>query len=280
VRSLPRAAASELLPRFLLCHADAPAPLGSRQHVPCCRPPSERLAGPLTFVTAFGLRRVPYVQPGLCVSRAPPTHPRLSRGRACASRIARTCIARLPASRCGRLSPNFCNGDGLRHPLCPTRPLRLTSAAIAPASTLCMHLCPGSRTDLPALPDSSPAPRSEPHCNILPPYCSAAGPGSETRQPEPLASHALLHGVRSCTSSPELPPVAYEIDAVAPTLFGCCQRRWSVGSGGAENTNWRTQVFRAILERQCVLESERGSACLTRETRKQRGVVGVRLGPP
>ena len=78
-------------------------------------------------------------------------------------------------------------------------------------------------------------------------------------------------------SSPEqLPPVAYETDAVAPTLFGCCQRRWSVGSGGAENTNWRTQVFRAILERQCVLESERGSACVTRETRKQ---VGVRLEP-
>ena len=98
VRSPPRAAASELLPRFLLCHADAPAPLGSRQHALCCRPPSERLAGPLTFVTAFGRRRAPYAQPGLCVSRAPPTHPRLSRGRACASRIARTCIARLPPS--------------------------------------------------------------------------------------------------------------------------------------------------------------------------------------
>jgi hypothetical protein len=88
----------ELLPRLLLCHADAPALLGSRQRALCCRPPSERLAGPLTFVTAFGLRRVPYARPGLCVSRAPPTHPRLSRGRACASRIARTCIARLPPS--------------------------------------------------------------------------------------------------------------------------------------------------------------------------------------
>ena len=98
VRSTPRAAASELLPRLLLCHADAPAPLGSRQHVPCSRPPSERLAGHFTFVTAFGLRRDPYAQPGLCVSRAPPTHPRLSRGRACSSRIARTCIARLPPS--------------------------------------------------------------------------------------------------------------------------------------------------------------------------------------
>jgi len=34
-----------------------------------------------------------------------------------------------------------------------------------------------------------------------------------------------------------------------------------------------------LVERQCVLESERGSACATRETRKQRGVVGVRLEP-
>ena len=98
VRSPSRAAASKLLPRLLLCHADAPALLGSRQRALCCRPPSERLAGHLTFVTAFGLRRDPYAQPGLCVSRAPPTHPRLSRGRACSSRIARTCIARLPPS--------------------------------------------------------------------------------------------------------------------------------------------------------------------------------------
>ena len=142
-----------------------------------------------------------------------------------------------------------------------------------------MRLCPGSRTDPPALPDSSPAPRSDAKHSFLPRNCSAAWPGSGARQPEPLASHALLHGVRSCTSSPELPPVAYEIDAVAPTLFGCCQRRRSVGSGGAENTNWRTQVFRAILERQCVLESERGSAGVTRETRKRKDVVGVRLEP-
>ena len=143
-----------------------------------------------------------------------------------------------------------------------------------------MRLCPGSRTDPPALPDSPPAPRSDAKHSFLPRNCSAAWPGSDARQPEPLASHALLHGVRSCTSSPELPPVAYQIDAVAPTHFGGCRRRRSVGSGGAENTNWRTQAFRAILERRCVLESERGSACVTRETRTQRGVVGVRLEPP
>ena len=120
VRSPPCAAASELLPRLLLCHADTPASLGSRQHAPCCRPPSERLAGPVTFVTAFGLRRAPYAQPGLCVSRVRPTHPRLSRGRACASRIARTCIARLPPSAVRPHAPNFCNDYGFRHPLYPT----------------------------------------------------------------------------------------------------------------------------------------------------------------
>ena len=210
---------------------------------------------------------------------APP--PPMPRGRACTARIAPTCAVLPPSAREVGRSPYFCNGFWpAPGPLYPTRPLRLTSATTAAASTLCMHLCPGSRTDLPALPDSSPAPRSDAKHSFLPRNCSAAWPGSDARQPEPLASHALLHGVRSCTSSPELPPVAYEIDAVAPTLFGCCQRRWSVGSGGADNTKWRTQVFRAILERQCVLESERGSACLTRETRKQRGVAGVRLEPP
>ena len=49
---------------------------------------------------------------------------------------------------------------------------------------------------------------------------------------------------------------------------------------GAENAIWRTQVFRAILERRRVLESERGSAGVTRETRKRKDVVGVRLEPP
>ena len=166
----PAFASHERRPRTRVCHADAPAPLGSRE--------------------------------------------RASHG--------------CPHQRCGPLPPNFCNRQGLRHPLYPTRPLRLTSAAIAPASTFCMRLCPVSRTDLPALPDSSPAPRSEPHCNILPPYCSAAGPGSETRQPEPLASHALLHGVRSCTSCPELPPVAYQIGTLHPTPFGGLQRPCSV----------------------------------------------------
>ena len=56
--------------------------------------------------------------------------------------------------------------------------------------------------------------------------------------------------------------------------------------GGAGNAIWRTQVFRAILlERRGVRafwESERAALpprVLTRETRKQKGVVGVRLEP-
>ena len=133
--------------------------------------------------------------------------------------------AAAPIGRAGAEPPYLCNGFGLRRRLCSTRPLRLTSPTSAPASTFCMRPRLGSRTDLPALPGSPPAPRSEPQCNILPPYCSAADPGSEARHPEPLASRGLLHGVRSCTSSPELPPVAYQIDALLPTPFGGRQRR-------------------------------------------------------
>ena len=68
-------------------------------------------------------------------------------------------------------------------------------------------------------------------------------PGSETRQPEPLASHALLHGVGSCTNRPELPPVAYEIDALLPAHLGGCQRRWGVGSGGLETRSGERKSF-------------------------------------
>ena len=72
----PAFASHERRQRTRVCHADAPAPLGSRE--------------------------------------------RASHG--------------CPHQRCGPLPPNFCNRQGLRHPLYPTRPLRLTSAANAPAS--------------------------------------------------------------------------------------------------------------------------------------------------
>jgi hypothetical protein len=93
VRSTPRAAASELLPCLLLCHADAPAPLGSRQRAPCCRPPPERL----------GVGRSPY----------------------------------------------FCNGFWpAPGSLCSTRPLRLTSAANAPASVTRTRLLLSDRANV------------------------------------------------------------------------------------------------------------------------------------
>ena len=96
--ALARCGLRTVAPPPPVCHTDVPAPLGSHQRAPRCRPPPERLAAPLTFVTAFGLRRPPHAQPGLCASQVPPTHLHLSHRCACASRIARTCIARLPRS--------------------------------------------------------------------------------------------------------------------------------------------------------------------------------------
>ena len=71
VRSPPSAAASELLPCLLLCHADAPAPLGSRQRAPCCCPP-RRWGGAvlLNFVTALAPAAA-YAQPGLLAPHEP-----------------------------------------------------------------------------------------------------------------------------------------------------------------------------------------------------------------
>ena len=85
----PAFASHERRQRTRVCHADAPAPLGSRE--------------------------------------------RASRG--------------CPHRRCGPVSPNFCNRQGLRHPLYPTRPLRLTSAAIAPGPICRRCLIPLRRPD-------------------------------------------------------------------------------------------------------------------------------------
>ena len=143
VRSPPRAAASELLPRLLLCHADAPAPLlacagplmlnpafeshesdkrtrvchadapaplGSRErasrgcpHRRCRLPPAGRCRP--TFVTATA-SDTPYTQPGLCASRVPPTRPRRRSACACTSGhapIRRRCL--IPLRRPDR-TPN------------------------------------------------------------------------------------------------------------------------------------------------------------------------------
>ena len=154
VRSPSRAAASELLPRPLLCHADVPAPLGSRQRALCCRPPPERLAGPLTFVTAFDLRRAPYTQPGLCVSRAPPAHPRRCCACTCApghAPICRRCL--IPLRRPDRSrTAIFCPHIAVPQPPAATRdnlnPWRLTRSSTASGHAPAAQNCPRSRTRL------------------------------------------------------------------------------------------------------------------------------------
>jgi hypothetical protein len=64
---------------------------------------------------------------------APP--PPVPRGRTCTAQIAPTCTALPPSAREVGRSPHFCNGFWPPpSPSCSTRPLRLTSAANAPAS--------------------------------------------------------------------------------------------------------------------------------------------------
>ena len=132
-------------------HANACCSAASIDGVGECRP---------TFVTAKAPDPL-YPHRPLCASRVALACPRKPRGRACTTPIAPTCIALLPRRRRAAFAPNFCNGQGLRHPIYSARPLRLTSPTSAPASMFCMRLRPGSRTDRPALPGSPPAPRSE-----------------------------------------------------------------------------------------------------------------------
>ena len=113
-----------------------------------------------TFVTAKASDPL-YPPRPLCASRVALACPRKPRGRACTTPIAPTRIALLPRRRRAAFAANFCNGQGLRHPIYSARPLRLTSPTSAPASMFCMRPRPGSRTDRPALPGSPPAPRSE-----------------------------------------------------------------------------------------------------------------------
>ena len=96
VRSPSRAAASELLPRPLLCHADVPAPLGSRQRALCCCPPPVGWGRVAQLCNGFGARRRLCSTRPFSASRARPAHPRRSHGRACTARIAQTCIVLLP----------------------------------------------------------------------------------------------------------------------------------------------------------------------------------------
>ena len=55
--------------------------------------------------------------------------------------------------------------------------------------------------------------------------------------------------------------VAYEIGCPASSAFWGLPTAMGRRKRAAGNTNLRMQIFHAILEQRCVLESERGSAC-------------------
>jgi hypothetical protein len=105
------------------------------------------LPHPHTLRPVSGRRGVwPRTAGSLLPNPAFASHECRQRTRVCHAAAPAPLGSRERASRCcahrwgGALPPNFCNGQGLRHPISPTRPLRLTSATSAPASMLCMHL--------------------------------------------------------------------------------------------------------------------------------------------
>ena len=82
-----------------------------------------------------GWQRARAIDPARCGLRTVALPPPVPRGRACTARIAPTCAVLPPSVREVGRSTYFCNGFWpAPGPLCSTRPLRLTSAANAPAS--------------------------------------------------------------------------------------------------------------------------------------------------
>ena len=107
-----------------------------------------------------------------------------------------------------------------------------------------------------------------------PPPCDE---DEEMRQALALSMQQTIPSAQNhSTSPPAMPPAINfsDADSGGPSLA-----RLIFGDRPSPAAIWRTQVFRAILERRRVLESERGSAGVTRETRKRKDVVGVRLEP-
>ena len=147
-----------------------------------------------------------------------------------------------PHRRCGRLPPNSCNGYGLRHPLCPTRPLRHTSATSAPASMFCMRLRLGSRTDLPALLDSPPTPRSERSAIFCPHIAEPQAPAAKRASARPWRR------TRSCMALGHAP-----IDQNCPQsrtrLTPCFRRIWGAANaaGASEAGGWKRDQESASL---------------------------------
>ena len=115
VRSLPRAAASELLPRLLLCHADAPAPLGSRQRAPCCCPPPVGWGRVAQLCNGFGPPPPLMLNPAFWRLTSPTSAPApVTRTRLHRSDRANVHRAAAPIGWAGAEPPYLCNGFGLR----------------------------------------------------------------------------------------------------------------------------------------------------------------------
>ena len=85
------------------------------------------------------------IAPARCGLRTVAPPPPMPRGRACTARIAPTCAVLPPSVREVGLSPYFWPAPG---PLCSTRPLRLTSAANAPASVTRTRLLLSDRANV------------------------------------------------------------------------------------------------------------------------------------
>ena len=92
---------------------------------------------------------------------------------------------------------------------------------------------------------------------------------------------------RSCTASGHA-PAAQNCPRSRTRLTTWLQRfsgaANAAGASEAGAGGWKRDLENASLSRNpratvLFLESKRGSACVTRETRKQRGVVDVRLEP-
>jgi hypothetical protein len=96
-----------------------------------------------------GWQRARAIDPARCGLRTVALPPPVPRGRACSSRIAPTCAVLPPSVREVGRSPYFCNGFWpAPGPLCSTRPLRLTSAANAPASVTRTRLLLSDRANV------------------------------------------------------------------------------------------------------------------------------------
>ena len=92
-----------------------------------------------------------------------------------------------------------------------------------------------------------------------------------------MACHELLHCVRSCIRSSELPSVAYGMDGMAPTPLRACRRACSVGAAGLEFGSPLSEESAQSYSNHSTRNKRRGSRGATRGTQSQRLTSGVSL---